>query len=285
MHWEAVPLRGERRDLLQADCAKCVGLCCVALAFAKSADFAFDKNAGEACVNLADDFSCRIHPALREQGFKGCTVFDCFGAGQKVTQQTFSGQSWRQAPDSRELMFSVFPITRQLHEPLWYLNEARELPAVRPLHAALAKAYQETEALTELPPEEILSIDVNRHRDGVNVLLSRASELARAEAAAPRKDVKRSRKIRPGADLIGAQLAAVDLPGADLRGAYLIAANLCRTDLRGADLIGADLRDADLSGANLSETLFLTQSQLNAAKGNRETTLPPSLIHPPHWDP
>lgn len=31
---------------LQADCARCFGLCCVALPYARSADFAFDKDGG-----------------------------------------------------------------------------------------------------------------------------------------------------------------------------------------------------------------------------------------------
>ncbi|MDF2646281.1 MAG: hypothetical protein K0Q73_2086, partial [Paenibacillus sp.] len=86
-----------------------------------------------------------------------------------------------------------------------------------------------------------------------------------------------------GADLIGANLKGADLRGANLRGAYLIAANLKGADLRVADLIGADFRDADLSGANLTDSIFLTQAQLNAAKGDGNTKLPPSLTRPTHW--
>jgi len=32
---------------------------------------------------------CGTHDALREQGFPGCDVFDCFGAGQHVVQVAF----------------------------------------------------------------------------------------------------------------------------------------------------------------------------------------------------
>lgn len=49
------------------------------------------------------------------------------------------------------------------------------------------------------------------------------------------------------------------------------------------DLIGTDFRDADLSGANLEGSIFLTQAQLNSAKGNCKTKLPPSLSIPGHW--
>ncbi len=54
-------------------------------------------------------------------------------------------------------------------------------------------------------------------------------------------------------------------------------------NLRQADLIGADLRDADLRGADLTGALFLTQSQVNAARGDRATKLPPSVTRPSHW--
>jgi hypothetical protein len=39
-------LNGDLRLTLRADCERCFGLCCVAPAFAASADFAIDKDAG-----------------------------------------------------------------------------------------------------------------------------------------------------------------------------------------------------------------------------------------------
>lgn len=89
----------DARAHLRADCSRCAGLCCVAPVFAASADFAIDKPAGVACLDLADDFRCGIHAELRNRGFPGCTVFDCFGAGQRITQETFGGRTWRQAPE------------------------------------------------------------------------------------------------------------------------------------------------------------------------------------------
>jgi uncharacterized protein YjbI with pentapeptide repeats len=273
----------DRSLALVADCASCAGLCCVALAFSRSADFAFDKDAGEPCVNLDDEFLCRIHPDLRDRGFKGCTVFDCFGAGQKVTQQTFSAASWRDAPDSGDLMFAVFPIMRQLHELLWYLDEALHLPQVQSLHAELEAEYRRVERLTEQAPEELALTAVQAYREEADVLLSQVSERVRGAAAGPSQRVGRSARIRPGADLIGAKLAGEDLRGSNLRGACLIGADLSRADLRGSDLIGADLRDADLGGADLTGTLFLTQLQVNAARGDGDTRLPAALRRPSHW--
>ncbi|AJT64417.1 hypothetical protein T261_2744 [Streptomyces lydicus] len=261
---------------LLSDCGSCFGLCCVALPFAKSADFAADKEAGRPCRNLQADFRCGVHGELRQRGYSGCTVFDCFGAGQKVSQVTFEGRDWRQAPGTAREMFEVFPVMRQLHELLWYLAEALALPDARPVHADLRAALEQTERLTHGTAGELIALDVPAHRGEVNALLLRASELVRAKVPGKKKE-------RRGADLMGARLKGAALRGANLRGAYLIAADLRGADLRSADLIGADLRDADLRGADLTGAIFLTQAQLNAAKGDAATRLPDGLSRPAHW--
>ncbi|KOG41749.1 pentapeptide repeat-containing protein [Streptomyces resistomycificus] len=265
------------RPDLRADCEQCFGLCCVALPFSASADFAVDKAAGKPCSNLGTDHRCGIHATLRDQGFNGCTVYDCFGAGQKVSRLTFGGRDWRTGPrEDAQRMFDVFPVVRQLHELLWYLTEALALPAARSLRAELRAALDETEALTRRSAEDLGSLDVAAHRQEVNVLLLRTSELARAGIGGKKKN-------RRGADLMGARLKGADLRGANLRGAYLIAADLSGADLRGADLIGADLRDADLTDADLTGAFFLTQPQVNAARGGLGTRLPASVTRPAHW--
>ncbi|MGH7512052.1 MAG: pentapeptide repeat-containing protein [Gemmatimonadales bacterium] len=261
---------------LRADCERCFGLCCVAPAFSASADFAIDKAAGQTCPNLQSNFRCGIHTSLRQRGFPGCTAYDCFGAGQRVSQITFGGQDWRRSPRTAQQMFDVLPIMRQLHELLWYLTEALTLQPARSLHGELGLALEETERLTRHGPDFLLELDVAAHRRGVNGLLLRTSELVRA-------GVRHQKKNRRGADLIGANLTGADLRGADLRGAYLIGADLSGADLRGADLIGADFRAAELGGADLTESIFLTQPQLNAANGDANTKLPPSLTRPTHW--
>lgn len=266
---------GSRSDL-RADCANCFGLCCVALPFARSADFAVDKAAGEPCGNLRADFRCGIHADLRERGFAGCTVFDCFGAGQKVSQVTFGGRDWRRTPGAARRMSEVFPVMRQLHELLWYLTEALALPSARAVHGELRRALADTERLTRAGAETLAELDMPVIRRDVNDLLLRAGELARAGVPGRKKDHR-------GADLIGARLKGADLRGASLRGAYLVAADLRGADLRVADVIGADFRDADLSGADLTGCVFLTQAQVDAAKGDATTTLPPAVTRPAHW--
>lgn len=276
--------RDVSRTSLRPDCESCFGLCCVALPFGASADFAIKKDAGKPCPNLRLDFRCSIHKNLRQQGFKGCTAFDCFGAGQKVSQVTFGGTDWHEDAAAARKMYHVFPIMLQLHEMLWYLTEALMLKTSLPIQRELRFALDETERLSQLDPEALMELDLPSHRANVNVLLLRTSERAWAESRWQYKsDKKRKRINRQGADLMGAHLRGADLRGADLRGAYLIAADLRDADLRAADFIGADLRDADLRGADLTESIFLTQAQISSAKGNTHTKLPHSLSLPTHW--
>jgi hypothetical protein len=260
---------------LRADCARCFALCCVAPAFARSADFAIDKPAGTPCPNLLADFRCDIHTNLRRSGFTGCTVYDCFGAGQHVAQDSFAGRDWRTHPELREQMFAVFDVMRHLHELLFYLTAARALPAAQPVHADLDRAIADTRAHTDADPVTLLALDVDGHRQRVNPLLVQASDLARA--AVPK------RKDRRGADLIGNDLRNADLRGASLRGAYLIGADLRHANLELADVTGADLRGANVSGTDLAEVLFLSQVQVDAAQGDPDSRIPAGLAWPRHW--
>ena len=261
---------------LRADCTRCFALCCVVPAFTRSADFAIDKPANQPCPNLQPDFRCGIHTDLRPRGFGGCTVYDCFGAGQQASQVTFGGRDWRQHPELKTQMSRVFPVLRQLHELLWYLTAALALPAAAPRHDDLRQAIAATRALTAKTPAELETLDSGSHRDHVNDLLVSVSQLVRSQVPGRRPDHR-------GADLIGARLAGTDLRGASLRGALLVGADLRRADLALADLTGADLRAADLRGTRLTGALFLTQSQLDAARGDAATKLPALLTRPAHW--
>lgn len=255
---------------LRADCSRCFALCCVATSFARSADFAFDKAAGEPCRHLGDDFGCTVHDRLRDLGMPGCTTYDCFGAGQQLSQVTYAGRDWRTHPEAAPQMFGALTTMRALHEMLWYLTVAR--PLAPSLASDLATAYDATLALTSLGPDDLDALDVDAHRGEVAGLLRRVSGLVRGDGP-----------DRRGADLAGARLRGADLRRCDLRGALLVGADLRDADLSLADLIGADLRGADLGGADLATTLFLTQFQVNSARGDAATGLPESLTRPPHW--
>ncbi len=264
----------ETRQALRADCASCVGLCCVALPFARSADFAIDKAAGEPCPNLDTGHRCTIHPQLTERGFPGCVSFDCFGAGQQVTQVTFGSRSWRDHPELAASMFSAFGVLRQVHEMRWYLMDA----ATRALPEPLARRVAATDArladVVGMPETDLRLLDVGALRAEVDPVLLEVSAAVRSGICG----VSRRR-----ADLVGARLVGADLRGADLRGALLIAADLTRADLRQADLIGADLRGALVRSADLTGALFVTSPQLAAAHGDSRTRLDAHLARPAGW--
>lgn len=271
----------EYRKSLQADCANCFGLCCTALHIVASSDFVIDKPAGVPCPNLQSDFRCQIHSELRGKGYKGCTVFDCFGAGQQVSQITFNGQDWRESKQVAEKMFSVFPVMVQLYEMLAFVTEALSYKVPQDLQKELTYQLNELESLTNLEAENLLSLNIMELRMPVNELLSKTSTHIRSTITNSIPD-KRKLDYR-GADWIGKNAKGKDLRAANFRGAYLIAADLKDADLRAVDFIGADLRDANLEGADLSTSMFLTQMQINSAKGNKQTQLPSYLVQPSHW--
>lgn len=272
------------RESLTADCSKCFGLCCTALNIIASSDFPINKAAGTPCVNLQSNYSCHIHSKLREKGFKGCTVFDCLGAGQVVSQITFKGQSWRNNPEMGEKMFRVFPVMEQIHEMIAYTAEALSYDIPHTLSNELSSQLKKLQNLTKLDAEQLLSLDIVMLRFPLNNLLAKTSEsireslIAKLPASTNPQNYNNER-----ADWIGKKLRGKDLRAMNFRGAYLIAVDMRNADLRGVDFIGADLRDANLSGANLATSMFLTQMQINSAKGDVKTILPFYIQRPSHW--
>lgn len=266
------------RESLRADCSSCAALCCAALAFSASTDFAYDKAAGEPCKNLQRDFRCGIHDQLLRSGFKGCAAFDCFGAGQQVTQQTFGGRDWISQPEIAHRMFRTLPVMIELHEMLWYLIDAMELACPEPLRHELEWQFAEIKRLTGLSAEDLYALDTHALRNTVRPLLAQAGKHMQKGS----KKSKAAKDFR-GKELMGAEFKGANLVNADFTGAYLIAANCRMADFSIANFLGADMRDADISGADLSGSLFLAQNQVNAAIGDSRTKLPAHINRPSHW--
>jgi hypothetical protein len=275
-------------EQLRADCSRCIGLCCVALPFAASADFAVDKPAGVPCLHLADDDRCRIHDRLRPAGYPGCTVYDCFGAGQRLTRGAGEERSWRGSPATAAGLFRSLPLLQGVHELLALLDETAGLTAGSGSARTVDELRDRAEALAAQIADRLVAREEQAARAGelaelrgdVGAALDAVSTAVRV-ARTPRR-----RRDHRRADLVAARLARADLRAADLRGALLIAADLREADLRDADLLGADLRDADLCGADLRGALFLTAPQLAAARGDTTTRLPRRLQPlgtPAHW--
>lgn len=252
---------------LASDCSRCFGLCCVLLPFRADAGFGADKEGGDPCRHLRPDDACGIHDGLRERGWPGCTVFECFGAGQHVSQGTYAGRSWRQHDNLGE-MGAVLSAMRQLHEMLVHLAElARRSPT-----PAATELAERIAVLSDGDAESVLGVDVDGLRAEVG-----------AELRAGSLRLRGAGEDRERADLAGRDLRGVPLGRASLRGALLLGADLRGADLALTDLLGADLRGADLRGADLRSALFLTQPQVNGARGDTLTRLPDGLARPGHW--
>jgi hypothetical protein len=126
-------------------------------AFDAAQGFAYDKLAHTPCTNLRADLRCTIHDDLEHRGFPSCAAFDCYGAGQRVTQQLFAGQSWQSSPELAARMFAAYPRYRAVHELLALLELA--IPSAPDVDADwLRDRYRYLEALCETG--EVLAADV-----------------------------------------------------------------------------------------------------------------------------
>ncbi|GAA1192452.1 hypothetical protein GCM10009675_03680 [Prauserella alba] len=176
----STPDRGFR-ERLRADCGQCYGICCVAPGFVASADFAITKPAETPCPHLREDSWCGVHDTLRDRGFPGCTVYDCFGAGQNVAAR--AGGDWRGDAERARRMFTAYPVLRDLHELLYYLHEARGFAAAAEVHGELDETIDATERLAARGLDELAQMSLADHWAEANAVLTRASELLRAPAA------------------------------------------------------------------------------------------------------
>ncbi|WP_196260606.1 hypothetical protein [Pelagibacterium limicola] len=87
-------------DRLRTDCARCIGLCCVLLAFDR-----------------------RLSSEV--EGFGGCMRYDCFGAGQAVMAM-FEGLSWREGSETMRVMYDAFVVLRERNKAVRCRPEGRE---------------------------------------------------------------------------------------------------------------------------------------------------------------
>lgn len=244
----------ELEESLKINCSKCFGFCCTALYFSKNDGFPVDKEGGKPCVNLMEDFKCKIHNDLTKKGLKGCIAYDCLGAGQKVASVTYNGHSFRENKELAKEMFDVFIIMTKLHEMLWYLNESLRLDIDNSLKSSIKDMLNKTLDVTNLDAKSLLSFDLEFHRDNVNILLEKVSEFIRRKAQKGNKPNFKCKKMIGGRK-------------------NLIGQNLCKQNL-----VGADFR-----GAELSYSIFLTQMQLNVMKGDLNTKIPVYLKKPQSW--
>lgn len=271
------------RLTLSPDCSKCFGLCCVAFHYLESEDFPIDKPAGKPCSHLTDTYSCQIHSELRERGFKGCTVYDCLGAGQFISQVTFENRSWRESDVDGTHMFAVLPIMTQTHELLLYIVDLLSHPIPSRDAESLQSLLKELLAFRELPSEQLTGTILMAFRQRARPMFIQLSQCIRASGLRQSGISLTKRHEADRSDLIGRNMSKKDVRGMCYRGALLIGTNFRGQDLSYVDFMGADVRDMDVRGAEMTNSLFLTQMQVNAMNGDHHTKIAPVYKRPFHW--
>lgn len=242
----------------QINCENCCGLCCVTPYIRKTNGFPKDKEAGNVCGNLQTDYKCKVHPQLSQQGLKGCMAYDCFGAGQYVTRHIKTLPNWhnisiKEADD----IFKSFLVVTGVHQTLWYLSQCLIVQLSQTDKEQARSLLAEGHALIEKSLEMLAVLNTQPFCKKSNEYLKHIS------------------MIYQNSDKMQAK---------DYMGRNMKQANLEQANLYGANFLGADISDTNICNTDLSECLFLTQIQINSAKGNRNTVLPPYLYKPKLWN-
>lgn len=261
----------ESIEKLKIDCKKCSGLCCVAFYFSKIDGFPENKKAGKPCINLNNNFKCKIHQDLDALNMKGCIGYDCFGAGQHVTQLTYKGESWQAINHKSKEIFDVFIVMSQLFQIQFYLEEALLILPAKGLWDRINDLLIEKRMISYSNPQDIIQFNIDSYKSRVDIILKQVIATIKINHD----------ESKP--NYLGRNCEGKNMSGLDLSGNLLIAANFDRCQFNGTIFLGADTRDTDFKNADLSEAVFLTQGQINSAKGNRFTKLPEHLDYPKAW--
>ena len=170
---------------LTADCARCCALCCVAYAFERSLEFAAAKEAHSSCEHLDGGFRCSIHAERASVGYPGCVAYDCFGAGQHVTQTVFGGRAWTELAEPA-LMFEAFLVVHGLLEQVALLQTALRFDLPFSSRARLHERVAQLLSLVATDPEGLRNVELAWERGATNTLLQTLRpHVARARRALP----------------------------------------------------------------------------------------------------
>lgn len=260
---------------LKSNCSQCSGLCCTALFFSKMDGFPENKQAGKPCFYLQKNFQCKIHGELEKRKMNGCIGYDCFGAGQQVTQSIYSGQTWQNTPGQAKEIFDVYLKVFQLYQIRYFLLEAMTILPAKMLQNNIKLLIEENEITCNSKPQDIILFNTEKYRNRANILLKQVCSLLQKSLCCENKKCP--------SDFMGSNFENKDFRGLDLSTKLLIAANFNHCVFDGTIFLGADTRDADFSNADLRDAVFITQGQINSAKGNRNTKLPQYLDYPYTW--
>ena len=88
--------------------------------------FAAQKLSGEPCPKLDSCGHCTIYADRERLGFAGCIAFECFGAGQFVTQSILGGHDRPDHPATRQAMVETFLRVRPAFDLLFLAQRLDE---------------------------------------------------------------------------------------------------------------------------------------------------------------
>lgn len=197
---------------IEADCSRCVALCCVLLSFDRSDAFAFDKASGEPCHHLTRQWRCAVHADLEGEGMGGCAAYDCAGAGPRVVEEVFGLDrlSWAWLHDERQvaLLADVFGVLQRVHALLSLVQAAVAL-GLSTRHLAEAEGLAtRLRPAARWSPEEVLALDVTSLSADVHGFLRGLA------VSLPGAD--RQRRRLP---VLGARTPSAGIEGDSMRGA------------------------------------------------------------------
>lgn len=156
----------------------------------------------------------------------------------------------------------------------FFLYESKKLASSEILLPEIEQLLQENDAICKLSIEEMLHYPIDSYQDKVNYILKKSCvEL---------KKFLGVKKVTE-TNFLNRNFRGKNLSGFDFNMKPLIASDFHNCKLKGATFIRTDTRDANFDGADLREAVFLSQGQINAAKGSRRTKLPKHLKYPVTW--
>ncbi len=130
-------------------------------AFYAAQGFAFNKAAHSACRYVTLENRCASHTELASRGFPGCVAFDCYGAGQRVTQELFNGMTWRTSGETQVQIFSAYTCCLALHRLMAMLMLA-EATAAPPLDGQMRLKRQQLDEICRSEEAKTGSVDIAR---------------------------------------------------------------------------------------------------------------------------